>query len=187
MFDTSLFGTANVERKLAEISFKYLETVDNLLSFNTLMKELEIRHGMTKKGRESQLAKLDSLNTVFADLVPKYAHFASIAGKETGTETVKAVTDDGTEIEVNLSILDRQMLENKIDNLRKVLVECEGFAFSYPTIVSHNGDKDSANLVELAKENEANEATGKNVEDKIRLFTKWLDEINGKAERAARA
>ena len=82
MFDHSLFGKANVERKLAEISFKYLETVDNVLSFNTLMKELEIRHGMTKKGRESQLSKLKSLLTVKEDLVPKHAHFSGILNVE---------------------------------------------------------------------------------------------------------
>lgn len=185
-FDQSLFGEEAVEKKLKELSFKYLESLDNILSFNTLMKELTIQHGMTQKGRESQMSKLKSLLVVFSDLAPKYDFFSEIAGNAVEKLEETTETDDGETITVRLDILDRDMLSAKIANLKAILVECEAFAFSYPTIKAHNTDSetDTANIIRLDKENEANDVTAKNVQDKIVLFTKWLDEIDGKTERA---
>jgi len=161
-----------VELKLREIKAKYIDCLDFLTWFDSLVSTIEIESDnvdVFAKLLSDQESRKGSIEKIYADLPLKYEYFANMIGQEVTQEEI-----DG----IRVQLIDATVIDNKIAELELKYVECLGFNFSYDKIVSYNDPKkDGENIKNLESQKKKNDIAFTDIQKKLDLFYKLKSSI----------
>lgn len=165
-------NTEAVELKLREIKAKYIDCLDFLTGYDSLIATLEVEADNVDTFAQllpQQESRKGSIEKIYADLPLKFEYFASLIGQEVTQEEV-----DGIRVE----LIDATVIDNKIAELELKYVECLGFNFSYDKIVSYNDPKkDGENIKNLESQKKKNDIAFSDIQKKLDLFYKLKSSI----------